>query len=73
MIDLKIKTKNKSYPILIGNNLMKNLIKIIKKNNLDFNKCLIIIDKKYQRNLLILLNHLCLAKKNYFIFLTQPK
>ena len=51
-INIKIRTKNNSYPIVIGNNLIKNLIKVIKKNSLDFNQCLIIVDKKIPKKFL---------------------
>ena len=65
--NIKIKTNNNSYSIIIGNNLIKNLIKIIKKKSLDFNQCLIIVDTKVPKILLkkILLS---LANKNYSIF-----
>ena len=48
-IKLKIKTNSNNYPILIGTNLVyKNPI-ILKKNLINFNKCLIIFDKKFQK------------------------
>ena len=43
---LKIKTKNQSYNIIIGNNLIKNLLKILNENLINFNKCLLVIDNK---------------------------
>ena len=51
-INIKIKTKNNSYSIVIGNNLIKNLMKVIKKNSLDFNRCLIIVDKNIPKKIL---------------------
>ena len=60
-INIKIKTKNSSYPIVIGNNLIKNLMKIIKKNCLDFNRCLMIVDKKIPKKFL---NQIKLALSN---------
>ena len=44
-VNIKIKTKNNSYSIVIGNNLIKSLMKVLKRNSLDFNRCLIIVDK----------------------------
>ena len=49
-VNIKIKTKNNSYSIVIGNNLIKNLMKFIKSNSLDFNRCLIIVDKNVPKN-----------------------
>ncbi len=43
---LKINTKNKKYSIFIGRNLIKSLDKLLKKENIVFEKCLIISDSK---------------------------
>ena len=51
-VNIKIKTKNNSYSIVIGNNLIKNLMKFIKSNSLDFNRCLIIVDKNVPKKFL---------------------
>ena len=51
-VNIKIKTKNNSYSIVIGNNLIKNLMKVIKRNALDFNRCLIIVDKNVPKKIL---------------------
>ncbi len=45
-IKLNIKTKNENYPIIIGYDLTKNLLPILKKNSITFNQCLLVIDKK---------------------------
>ncbi len=45
-IKLNIKTKNETYPIIIGHSLTKNLRSILKKNSINFNQCLLVIDKK---------------------------
>ena len=42
---LTIVTKTEKYPIIIGSNLILNLSKIFKLNSIDFDKCLIVIDK----------------------------
>ena len=44
-IKLNIITKNNKYPIIIGSNLTSNVSKIFKLNSIDFEKCLLIIDK----------------------------
>ena len=51
-VNIKIKTKNNSYSIVIGNNLIKNLMEVIKKNCVDFNRCLIIVDKNVPKKFL---------------------
>jgi len=48
---LKINTKNKKYSIFIGKNLIKSLDKLLKKENIVFEKCLIISDSKVPFNL----------------------
>ena len=44
-IRLAIKTPSKKYSILIGRNLITKSSNIIKKNSINFNKCLLVIDK----------------------------
>ena len=51
-IKLQIKTGNKSYPIFIGNNILNKLNMILKKNFINFNQCLIIIDKNIPKKLI---------------------
>ena len=41
-----VKTKNNKYPIIVGSDLVKNFLNIVKKNSLNFNKCLLIVDTK---------------------------
>jgi len=43
---LTIKTKSEIYPIIIGSNLINELQKYLNKNSINFDKCLLIIDKK---------------------------
>ena len=44
-IKLIIKTRSETYPILIGPNIIKNLDKYLKLNHINFNQCLLVIDK----------------------------
>ena len=44
-IKLIVKTKTQKYPILIGTNLLSKVGNLINKNSIDFDKCLLIIDK----------------------------
>ena len=44
-IKLVVKTNSEKYPIIIGKNLISNLSQIIKKNSINFKKCLLILDR----------------------------
>ncbi len=52
-IKLFVKTKNEKYPILIGRNLVSNLTNLLKKNSINFKKCLLVIDKNIPKKNLI--------------------
>ena len=49
-IKLIIKTRTEKYPIIIGQNLISNLSKILNKNFIKFRKSLIVIDKNVPNN-----------------------
>ena len=49
-IKLTINTKTNKYPIYIGSNLLVDLSNILKKNSIEFNKCLLVIDKNIKKN-----------------------
>ncbi len=42
---LNIVTKTEKYPIIIGSNLTSSVSKIFKSNSINFDKCLIVVDK----------------------------
>ena len=42
---IKIKTNTKNYSIIIGRGLIGKIDKILKTNELKFDKCLIVADK----------------------------
>ena len=65
---IKIKTKNQSYNVILGNNLTKNLLKILKNNFINFNKCLFVIDSKVPKKFLKKIN-LLFKKKNNFKYI----
>ena len=52
LIKLQVKTGNQKYPIFIGNNILNKLNKFLRENSINFNQCLIIVDKKVPRKLL---------------------
>ncbi len=62
-IKLNIKTKNETYPIIIGHGLTKNLHSILKKNSINFNKCLLVIDKKIPNKIITKITKSLRAKK----------
>jgi 3-dehydroquinate synthase len=66
-IKLKIKTKNQEYPIIIGSNLISNITKIIKDNSINFEKCLLIIDKNISKKIVSKIKK-SLSKKNLYIY-----
>ena len=49
---LVVKTKNNQYPVIIGSNLISKISQILKDNKINFNKCLLIVDKKVPKYLL---------------------
>ena len=44
LIKLQIKTNNQKYPIIIGNNAVNKIAKLLKENSINLNKCLLVID-----------------------------
>ena len=51
-IKLQIKTGNQKYPIHIGNDVLNKLQKLLKENLINFNQCLVIIDKNVPKKLI---------------------
>ena len=66
-IKLKIKTKTQEYPIIIGSNLISNILKLTKNNSLNFKKCLLIIDKNIPKKIISKIKK-SLIKKNTYIY-----
>ena len=64
-IELKIKTKNKGYSIIIGSNLLLKISNIIKNNSLKFNKCLLIVDKNVPKKFIANIKKSLIQKKIY--------
>ena len=52
LIKLQIKTADQKYPIIIGNNILNKLKKLLKENLIDFNQCLVVIDKNVPKKLI---------------------
>ena len=65
---LNIITKNEKYPIIIGSNLTSNVSKIFKLNSIDFEKCLLIIDKNIPKKFISNIKRSLKNKKLYVLF-----
>ncbi len=51
-IKLKVNTKFEKYQIIIGRNLISNISNLLKKNSIQFKKCLLVIDRNVpQKNI----------------------
>ena len=50
-VKLKINTKLQSYSIIIGSNLISNILMLSKKNSLEFKKCLVVIDNNISKKI----------------------
>jgi 3-dehydroquinate synthase len=51
LIKLKVNTNSQKYSIIIGNNILNKINKILKESSINFNQCLLVIDKNVPRNL----------------------
>ncbi len=62
-IKLKVKTKSENYPIIIGTNICKDLTFYLKKNSINFQKCLLIIDTKVPKKMVLKITKSLKGKK----------
>ena len=66
LIKLQVRTRNKKYPIFIGNNILDKIEKLLKENLVNFNQCLIVVDINVPKKLINrILNSL--RKKKIFV------
>ena len=52
LIKLQVKTNNQRYPIIIGNNIVNKLQKFLKQSLVNFNQCLVVVDKNVPKELM---------------------
>ena len=49
---LIVKTDTQNYPIIIGSNLISKFPLLIKNSSIQFNKCLLVVDKKIPKKMI---------------------
>ena len=49
---LKISAGSQKYNVIIGNNLISKLSKLLSADSIEFKKCLLLIDKRVPKNLI---------------------
>tara|TARA_B110000971_G_scaffold39183_1_gene38096 strand:+ start:1973 stop:3079 length:1107 start_codon:yes stop_codon:yes gene_type:complete len=52
LIKLQVNTPNQKYPIYIGINILNKLNKFLKSSSINFNRCLIVVDKNVPKKLI---------------------
>ena len=73
-IKLIIKTKSETYPIMIGTKLIQKFSKILSENSINFKKCLFVIDKNIQNQMVLKLTKSLKKKEVYkYSFLANEK
>jgi len=73
-IKLKIKTKSDNYPIIIGSNIIKNLSSYLNKNSINFEQCLLLVDKNVPSKMISVINKSLKKKKvSKFVFNANEK
>jgi 3-dehydroquinate synthase len=73
-IKLNIATKSENYSIIVGSNLIKDLALYLNENSINFNQCLLIIDKKVPNKLISKITRSLKKKKiSKFLFIANEK
>ena len=70
---LNIVTKTEKYPIIIGSNLTSSVSKIFKSNSIDFDKCLIVVDKNVPKKFVSNIKKSLKNKSIFVLFLMLVK
>lgn len=69
-IKLNVKTKLDNYPIIIGSKIIKNLDFYLRKNSINFQKCLLVIDKNVPKKMVSKVTKALKDKEIYKFFLS---
>ena len=67
-IRLNVKTKSKIYPIIVGKNIIAQTSNILKSNNINFEKSLIVVDTKIPKEKLNILKKKITSKRKIIHF-----
>ena len=70
---LNIITKTEKYPIIIGSNLTSSISKIFKSNSIDFDRCLIVVDKNVPKKFVSNIKRSFKNKSIFVLFLMRVK
>ena len=70
---LVVKTSTENYPIFIGSNLILNISKILKDNLVNFEKCLLVIDKNIPKKSINKIKKSLKSKKLFFYFINATE
>ena len=72
-IKLKVKTRSDNYPIIIGSKIIKDFALYLNKNSINFNQCLLIIDKKVPNKMILKITKSLKKKISKFLFNASEK
>ena len=67
-IKLTVKTKSEIYPIIIGQNIIKDLSKYFNRSSITFNQCLLIVDSKVPNRMVFKITKSLKRKKIFKFF-----
>ena len=74
LIKLQVKTGNQKYSIIIGNNILNKIQELLKQNSINFNQCLLVVDKNVPKKLINeVLNSLTKKKVSLHYFSASEK
>ena len=73
LIKLQVKTNSQKYSIIIGNNVINKITKILKENSINFNQCLIVVDNKVPKKLIKKILKLLPKNKTTIYFFTASE
>ena len=51
LIKLKVSTSSQKYLIIIGSDILNKINKFLKESSINFNQCLLVVDKNVPKNL----------------------
>ncbi|MDA9698224.1 3-dehydroquinate synthase [Candidatus Pelagibacter sp.] len=70
---LKISAGSQKYNVVIGNNLISKLPKLLSADSIEFKKCLLLIDKRVPKNLINKIKTSLKCEKTFYLFNANEK